>query len=229
LTAIQPAPTRVGVVGTALAHGTLLALVVVAAHRAKPSNSIVYEVNLVAAPLPNPAVRNAAPEATPTAPEDVAPPVVKPKVVKATPKPPPKVQAKRVDATPVTKTSVAPAPGERPSTGQDVVTLRQEGISFPYPEYLHNIENKIFAQWNHAMFRPGLDVQIAFVILRDGSVNMNSVEIVKGSRNSSFDLNARAAIEAAANARAFGPLPTGWNGASLPILFDFAQVAKGAP
>ena len=229
MTAIQPAPTRVGVVGTALAHGTLLALVVVAAHRAKPSNSIVYEVNLVAAPLPNPAVRNAAPEATPTAPEDVAPPVVKPKVVKATPKPPPKVQAKRVDATPVTKTSVAPAPGERPSTGQDVVTLRQEGISFPYPEYLHNIENKIFAQWNHAMFRPGLDVQIAFVILRDGSVNMNSVEIVKGSRNSSFDLNARAAIEAAANARAFGPLPTGWNGASLPILFDFAQVAKGAP
>ena len=229
MTAIQPAPTRVGVVGTALAHGTLLALVVVAAHRAKPSNSIVYEVNLVAAPLLNPAVRNAAPEATPTAPEDVAPPVVKPKVVKATPKPPPKVQAKRVDATPVTKTSVAPAPGERPSTGQDVVTLRQEGISFPYPEYLHNIENKIFAQWNHAMFRPGLDVQIAFVILRDGSVNMNSVEIVKGSRNSSFDLNARAAIEAAANARAFGPLPTGWNGASLPILFDFAQVAKGAP
>lgn len=229
MTAVRPAPARIGVVGTTLAHGTLIVLALLAAHRAKPSTSIVYEVNLVAAPLPSPRVRNAAPEATPAAPEDVAPPVVKPKVVKATPKPPPKAQARRVDATPVTRTTVAPAPGERPSTGRDVVTLHQEGISFPYPEYLHNIENKIFAQWNHAMFRPGLDVKIAFVILRDGSVNMNSVEIVKGSGNSSFDLNARAAIEAAANTNAFGPLPAGWNGASLPILFDFAQVAKGAP
>jgi outer membrane biosynthesis protein TonB len=159
----------------------------------------------------------------------VAPPVVKPKVVKPAPKPPPKVQAKRTDPTPVTKTPVAPAPGERPSTGQDVVTLSQAGISFPYPEYLRNIENKIFSQWDHATFRAGLDVQIAFVILKDGSVNMNSVEIHKSSRNSSFDLNARAAIEAAANAHAFGPLPSGWNGASLPIIFDFAQVARGAP
>ena len=41
--------------GTALAHGALLALVFVAAQRAKPATNIVYEVNLVAAPLPNPA------------------------------------------------------------------------------------------------------------------------------------------------------------------------------
>jgi outer membrane biosynthesis protein TonB len=215
--------------GSAVAHGVLLALVLVAAQRAKPAPSIVYEVNLVAAPLPNPAVHNAAPEATPSAPEDVAPPVVPPKVVKATPKPPPKVPAKHVDATPVTKTTAVPAPGERPSTGQDVVTLSQPGISFPYPEYLRNIENKIFAQWNHSMFRPGLDVQILFVIMKDGSVNMTSVQTTKSSRNSSYDLNARAAIEAAANARAFGPLPSGWNGASLEIIFDFAQVPRGAP
>jgi outer membrane biosynthesis protein TonB len=228
VTAVQPAPARIGVMGTALAHGVLIALVLVAAQRAKPATSIVYEVNLVAAPLPNPAVHNAAPEATPAAPEDVAPPVVKPKVVKTPPKPPP-VQATHVDATPVTKSTLAPAPGERPSTGQDVVTLSQPGISFPYPEYLRNIENKIFAQWNHSMFRPGLDVQILFVIMKDGSVNMNSVQITKSSRNSSYDLNARAAIEAAANARAFGPLPSGWNGASLEISFDFAQVPRSAP
>jgi len=190
MTAIQPAPPRIGMMGTALAHGVLIALVLVAAQRAKPATNIVYEVNLVAAPLPNPAVHNAAP---------------------------------------VTRTPVVPAPGERPSTGQDVVTLSQPGISFPYPEYLRNIENKIFAQWNHSMFRPGLDVQIAFVIMKDGSVNMSSVETTKSSRNSSYDLNARAAIEAAANARAFGPLPSGWNGASLPIIFDFAQVPRGAP
>lgn len=227
--AMQPAPARIGVAGTAVAHGTLIVLALLVAHRAKPSSSVVYEVNLVAAPLPNPSVHNAAPAATPAAPEDVAPPVVRPKVVKPAPKRPPTAPARRIDATPVTRSTVVPAPGERPSTGQDVVTLRQEGISFPYPEYLRNIENKIFAQWDHAMFRPGLDVQIAFVILKDGSVNMSSVEVVKSSRNSSFDLNARAAIEAAANSRAFGPLPSGWNGASLPIIFDFTQVPKGAP
>ena len=201
-------------------------LALVAAHRVRPPTSIVYEVNLVAAPLPAPAVRGAAPEATPTAPEEVAP-TVKPKVEKPAPKVPPRpADVKRVDQTAVTRTAATPAPGERPSTGRDVVTLHQEGISFPYPEYLRNIENKIFAQWNHAMFRPGLDVKIAFVILKDGSVNLNSLEMVQPSGNSSFDLNARAAIEAANNARAFGPLPTGWNGASLPIQFDFAQVAK---
>ena len=55
--------------GTALAHGVLLALVLVAAQRAKPATNIVYEVNLVAAPLPNPEVHNAAPQATPSAPK----------------------------------------------------------------------------------------------------------------------------------------------------------------
>ncbi len=228
MTAVQPSPVRVGVAGTTLAHGGLIALALLAAHRAKPPLNIVYEVNLVAAPLPSPALHNAAPEATPAAPEDVAPTVVKPRVVKPVPKPP-TVPAKRVDARPVTKSPTTPASGERPSTGRDVVTLHQEGISFPYPEYLRNIENKIFAQWNHAMFRPGLDVKIAFVILKDGSVNLNSLEIVKGSGSYGFDLNARAAIEAAAAALAFGPLPTGWNGASSPIQFDFSQVAKGAP
>lgn len=230
MTAIQPAPPRIGIAGSALVHGGLVALVLMAAHHAAPAKSIVYEVNLVAAPLPNPAVHNAAPEATPSAPEDVAPPVVKPKVVKAKPKPPPPhVTAKHIDATPVTRAPVAPAPGEHPSTGQDVITLSQPGNPFPYPEYLRNIENAIFARWDHAMFRAGLDVQVAFVIQKDGTVNMNSVEVVKSSRNGSFDLNARAAIEAATNARAFGALPSGWNGASLPIIFDFAQVQRGTP
>ena len=97
MTAVQPSPVRVGVAGTTLAHGGLIALVLLAAHRARPPLNIVYEVNLVAAPLPSPAVHNAAPEATPAAPEDIAPTMVKPRVVKPVPKPP-TVSAKRGDA-----------------------------------------------------------------------------------------------------------------------------------
>ncbi len=37
----------------------------------------------------------------------------------------------------------------------------------------------------------------------------------------SFDLSAQGAIESAANARAFGPLPDGWEADVLPILFFF--------
>jgi outer membrane biosynthesis protein TonB len=228
VTAIQPSASRAGVVGTSLAHGTLLALMLLAARSAKRSTSVTYEVNLVAAPLPTPDTRSAAPQATPTAPEEVAP-AVKPREKPAPKQPPRPAEAKRAESTPVTKTAVTPVPGEKPSTGQDVVTLHQEGISFPYPEYLAGIENAIYRQWNHAMFRPGLDVKVSFVIMKDGSVDPKSVIVERPSGNFSFDLAARAAIEAANNARGFGPLPTGWSGSSLPILFDFSQVAKSPP
>ncbi len=226
--AVQPSITPVGVAGTTLVHGALIMAALLAARSAHVAPEIVYEVNLVAAPAPEPAVHNVASEATPAAPEHVAPSVVPKPVVPARKVPPP-AAAKRADQAPVTHSAVTPAPGERPSTGQDVVTLHQAGIQFPFPEYLHNIENRIFAQWNHAMFRPGFDTKIAFVILKDGSVDARSIEVVKGSGNYSFDLNARAAIDAAVAAHAFGPLPSGFNSASLPILFDFQQVARSEP
>ncbi|MGH7592484.1 MAG: hypothetical protein ACRELE_01325, partial [Gemmatimonadales bacterium] len=102
------APARIGVTATALVHGTLIAVALLLAHRAQPTSSIVYEVSLVAAPLPSPAVRNAAPEAIPTAPDEVAPTVVHPRIVKPVRKPP-LVQAKRVDPTPVTRTTATAA------------------------------------------------------------------------------------------------------------------------
>jgi protein TonB len=230
VTAIQPASVRAGVTGTVLAHGGLIALLFIAAHRAIPRAALVYEVNLVAAPPPEAQVKNSAPLAIPTAPEDVAPTVVKPKKIKAPPRkiPPPPV-AKHTEAPPKMTSPITPAQGEKPSTGHDAVTLQQPGIAFPFPEYLTNIVNQIYARWDHALFRPGFDTQIAFVILKDGSVGTNSIEIVKSSSNYNFDLNARRAIEAAGNLRAFGPLPTGFNSASLPIIFDFTQVAKVQP
>jgi outer membrane biosynthesis protein TonB len=174
-------------------------------------------------------VHNEAAQATPAAPDDVAPPV-RHKVVKAKPAPKPAAPApKKAAKVPVTQTPATPAPGAAPSTGEDAVTLRQQGIAFPYPEYLRNIENQIFRHWNHSMFRPGFDAKIAFVILKDGSVAPSSIETAKGSGSFQFDLGARGAVESAANEHAFGPLPEGFNGASLPILFDFSQVAQGRP
>ncbi|HEY4100266.1 MAG TPA: TonB C-terminal domain-containing protein [Gemmatimonadales bacterium] len=232
MTALQPASVRAGVTGTVLAHGGLIALMLFTAHHAVEHHELVYEVNLVAAPPPATVVKNVAPIETPTAPDDVAP-TVKPKHVdKAPPKkvpPPPPPNAKHVEVTPKVTSPVAPAQGEKPSTGHDAVTLQQPGIPFPFPEYLTKIVNEIYARWDHTLFRPGFDAQIAFVILKDGSVNSNSIEVVKSSGNYSFDLNARRAIEAAGNLRAFGPLPSGFNSASLPIVFDFTQVAKGQP
>ncbi len=223
--AIAPGSTRAGVVGTVLAHGALIVLVLLTAHRAAPRPSVVYEVNLVAAPLAAPAAHNVPKEATPATTEDVAPPVTH----KAPPKPKPVPKAapapKQVSKAPVTSTPATPAKGVAPSTGQDALTLRQEGIEFPYPEYLRNIENQIFRHWDHSMFRPGLDTKVAFVILKDGSVTASSISTTKSSGSFQFDLAARGAVESAANQGAFGPLPSGFDGASLPILFDFSQVA----
>lgn len=229
--AAHPGTVRAGVTGTALAHGALLVLILVTAHRAAAPSSIVYDVNLVAAPMPEPAVHNVAPAATPTTPDDVAPPVrVKPKRTPPPPSPPkPKPAAQQhAPKAPVTQATQPPAPGAAPSTGDDAVTLRQQGVAFPYPEYLKRIENEIFRRWDHTMFRPGFDAKIAFVIQRDGTVAANSIETAKSSGNLQFDLNARSAVESAGNQHAFGPLPDGFNGASLPILFDFSQV-RGNP
>ena len=227
MTTALPSNARgVGIAGTTIAHGALIALAVIAAHRGTATHGMVYEVNLVAAPLPSAGTRTSERTAPPT-PKSVAPPVT-PKVVKPTAKTP-AVQAKRSDPAPAAKAAVVPVPGETPGTGQDVVTLHQEGISFPFPEYLKNIENMVYKRWNHSMFRPGLEVRIAFVISKDGSVPAASFDVVKRSGNSAFDEYAQTAIESVVANHEFGPLPTGFNSPSLPILFVFTQVGPGRP
>ncbi|MGH7583523.1 MAG: TonB C-terminal domain-containing protein [Gemmatimonadales bacterium] len=226
MTAIEPSAVRAGMTGTLLAHGALIAAILLLSQRHPIRAERIYEVNLVAAPAPAPEVHNAPPTAAPAAP--VEKPVVRPTPVKRPPKPRP-AHARAADKTPVTRAQATPAPGEKPSTGQDAVTLHQQGLMFPYPEYLNNIENQILRRWVHAMFRPGYEAQIAFVIDRDGTVPAASVEMVRGSGNLSFDLAAKSAIESASSARAFGALPSGFTSASLPILFDFKQVPREGP
>ncbi|MEP6781590.1 MAG: TonB family protein, partial [Gemmatimonadaceae bacterium] len=59
-----------------------------------------------------------------------------------------------------------------------------------------------------------------FLIHRDGSVS--EISVTKSSGSSSFDREARGAVEAAGTSRAFGPLPSGFPDDVLPVYFTFS-------
>ena len=111
------------------------------------------------------------------------------------------------------------APGEAPSTGRDAATVSTPGLEFPYPEYLRNIVAQVYRRWNRPRGNAALRAEVSFLIRRDGSVHDIRFKVPSG--NFSFDLSAQGAIEAAANASAFGPLPDGWETDVLPIVFYF--------
>ncbi|HRP09376.1 MAG TPA: energy transducer TonB [Gemmatimonadales bacterium] len=219
-----PRVDRAGVVGSALVHAGLLLGMLVVAQGADEPPPLVYAVNLVAAPAPGPAPRRAAEaalpvqESEPEAPPEKAPPKA--------PDPQPVDPPRRVDpdrrndpALP-TRSQTEPLPGERPSSGTDALTFRQEGLRFPYPEYLGRIVTEIRRRWvAPAGSAARLRAEVGFIINRDGTVT--DVEMIKRSGNRVFDANALGAVELAAKAGAFGPLPVGWNGESLPIAFSF--------
>jgi protein TonB len=97
--------------------------------------------------------------------------------------------------------------------------VKIEGIAFPYPEYLRNIVAEVYRRWHRPLGDAALEAEILFFIHRDGSIS--NLQFIKRSGNFSFDLEAQGAIEAAGNARAFGPLPEGYPADVLPVSFFF--------
>ena len=224
-----PGGTGVGLLSTIAFHGAEIGLLGGVVRSPEPSPP-VYAVELVAAPAPAPKQR-LAPEATPTPPPEEPPAPVtstpKPaeKTVPVTEKPKPPVEPRpKTDPAPKTSTPETPAPGETPSTGRDATTISTPGLDFPFPEYLRNIMNQIYRRWRRPTGNVALRAEILFLIRRDGSVA--DVRFVKRSGNFSYDLDAQGAIEAAGNARAFGPLPDGWPNDVLPISFYFEPRAQ---
>jgi outer membrane biosynthesis protein TonB len=215
-------------VGTLLVHAAAAAFVFT---RVKPAKAgpPSYAVDLVAAPAPAPKQRLAR-EAVPTPPPEEKPapvkPPPKPKPTKApappTPKPPP-ADTNR-EAPPKTAAPVAPVDGETPSTGTDVATIKTPGLQFPYPEYLRNIVTQVYRNWDRGTGRQSNFAEVSFMILRDGSVR--DIRFVTRSGSFSFDLGAQGAIEAAGNARSFGPLPDGWDADVLPVSFYFKPASR---
>jgi protein TonB len=230
-------PGRVaGLVGTLMVHAAAVLFLVAAVKptRASPPS---YAVELVAAPAPT--TKRLAREALPTPPPEEKPaptppkpaPPQKDKPAPVTPKPPrpaktttapapkpPPVESEREPA-PTTAAPVAPAPGETPSTGTDVATIKTPGLAFPFPEYLRNIVTQVYQRWDRASAKQSNFAEISFLILRDGSVR--DIRFVTRSGSFAFDLDAQGAIEAAGNTQAFGPLPDGWGADVLPVSFYF--------
>lgn len=226
----------VGAAGTAALHLGVLAVLLWGLKAPAPAPP-VYAVELVAAPLPTTS-RRPAPEAVsrPTPPPEPAPAAPKPTESKAAPVPKPKAKPKSASSTatapaqpekrepaPRSQSPVAPAPGETPGTGTDEVNVKTPGLQFAYPEYLRNIVAQVYRRWDRPGGNQALRAEVSFFILRDGSVK--DIRFVTPSGNFSFDLSAQGAIEAAGNARAFGPLPDGYEADVLPVSFFFTPRA----
>ena len=191
-----------------------------------------YRVSLVAAPLGpratgvvQPAAARAPVPATPAATprsRTVVPPVAKPTAKAAAskhPSPAPRLATPSAAPAPA---SAAPAPraggGPTGGKGADVANVQVDGIAFPYPGYLENVVRQIALR-----FKPGrggaLTAVVAFLIRRDGSVT--GIRLTTRSGVYSFDTEAMGAVDAAAQARAFGPLPQGFSDDVLPVIFSF--------
>jgi protein TonB len=131
-----------------------------------------------------------------------------------------KAAASAAKAVPRPKTE-APKAGGGPigGKGTDVATVRSDGIEFPFPGYLNNIVRQIALNFKPRNPDARLKAEVRFLIHRDGSVS--DLTFIRRSGNFSFDLEAQGAVEAAASARAFGPLPTGFTDDVLPVVFSF--------
>jgi periplasmic protein TonB len=222
----RPPGTAVGLIGTVLVHAGAAAF---AFTQVKPARAgpPAYAVELVAAPAPAPKKRLAREAVPPPPPEEKPAPVKpppKPKPAKAPPEPKaPPTEAKH-EPPPKTAAPVAPAPGEAPSTGADVATIKTPGLQFPFPEYLRNIVTQVYRNWDRESARQNSFAEISFLILRDGSVR--DIHFVTRSGSFSFDLGAQGAIEAAGNSRSFGELPDGWDADVLPVSFYFKPISR---
>ncbi len=221
----------VGVVLSVLLHGGLVAAVILGRPGPPPPSPPMFRVNLVAAPIAPPAAGLVQPTAAPAPVKPVAPPIPKkspekklvPPVKKA-----PTATAPSSAATPApTKSEPAPPAGSSSGgRGTDAGNLMTPGIEFPYPYYINNIANVLIRQFNaiHSG-RGAFRGMVRFTIRRDGSVSLESIGYVTRSGNFTFDQDMLAAVEAAANAKAFGPLPPGFQEDILPVQFRFEPAA----
>ena len=228
-------PQLTGAVGLSLLlHAAAAAIALLLPQSEVPAPSApVYRVEIVAAPpgerregvvspapAPPPRVEQPAPPppSTQVKPTDMplpSPPKPRPPARKP---PPPATPTVAKEPAPQTETPAPAASGPTGGRGTDVVTVRTEGTEFPYPGYLENIVRQIALN-----FRPPRNVaaraEMMFLIRRDGSVS--SIRFLSRSGNYAFDLEAQGAVEAAGNARAFGPLPDDFTDDVLPVIFSF--------
>ena len=231
--AVPPRSLAAPVAVSALLHVGAAALLLLARPEAPPARPAMYKVNIVAAP-PGPravGVVTPTPPATPPPPEATVPPraevtrtaPVLPPAKAIPPRRTPPPPATPLPSTARTNAPSTPAPqaggGPTGGRGTDVATVRTEGIEFPYPGYLNNIVRQIALRFKPPNPQAALRAEVTFLIHRDGSIS--SFRFLTRSGMYAFDLEAQGAVDAAASARAFGPLPAGFSDDVLPIIFSF--------
>jgi protein TonB len=219
-----------GVFASIALHGSFVAAFIFLRPTAPPPSPPLYRVHLIAA-APGPMATGVVQEQPSTPPPETRPAPtpksvpVKPKAAppKAKPKPTPKV-ATPVEQPKTVEKPTTPPPtaggGETGGSGSDVAPVNTAGIDFPYPGYLTGIANSVLRFFGRS--RMAYSTEVRFVIRRDGSVDPASIKLVTSSGNYSFDQQALGAVEAAANAKAFGPLPPGYHDDILPVNYRFS-------
>lgn len=222
----EPGVPAGAVVGSLSVHTLALAVIFWGATRiAIPPPLQVYQVELVAAPRPAPVRSVPVPDRPRQAAElkqRLRPLETKPVAVEKPRQESRRVEAKedKADAQPEPPAEERPAaPPEQSPEGVTDQPVRLEGAPFPYPDYLANIILQIKRHWRPPLGGRQLRAELAFTILRDGSVE--SVSWVRRSGDPGFDLEARGAIETAGRRGVFGPLPDGYPSDHLRVSFFF--------
>jgi TonB family protein len=205
-----------GFFASVLLHGGLIAAFLFLRSTPSPEPP-TFMVKMIAAPAGERAVGAVQPDVVPPAPKK-QPPKPQPAKAQPRPKPIPKTapvaEAKKAEAPPETKAGGGPTGGK----GADVANIDMPGVEFDYPYYSTNIVRQLILRFG--TLNSQLKAEVRFVIHRDGSVT--GIDLVTTSGSYPFDQRALAAVEAAANAHAFGPLPGGFREDILPVTFWFS-------
>lgn len=215
-----------------LLHLAVAVPLILAGPAKAPARPPIYRVDLIAAP-PGPRQEGIVapqPQAQPERPAQTPPRAERqPQEMPAPPtqRPPARTRTPPAPATP-TPAPTTPPPQTAPTQqagggptgdrGTDVATVRTEGIEFPYPAYLNNIVRQVAKHFDTRR-QGALTAEVTFLIRRDGSVS--DIQLSRRSGNFTFDQDAMGAVEAAARANAFGPLPDGYPDDVLPVIFSF--------
>lgn len=227
-----------GIAVSVLLHaGLAAALIFLGAPRREPATPPLYRVQLLAAPAGARAVGVVQPPAATPAPPVTTPPPKPAPTTKLAPKAKAKSTTPPKTATPTPPQKTAEPPktetpppaaggGTTGGKGADVANLDTPGIEFPYPAYIQNISRQILLRFQAQQTRLTLIADVRFMIKRDGSVDPNSISLMKSSGNYSFDQKALGAVEAAANSNQFGPLPPGFREDILPVIFRFTPALR---
>jgi len=198
---------------SALVHTGVVATVLIFRAAPPPPMPPMYKVELIAAPAgeraagvvsnaPAPAVATAAPSPAKAAAKSVTTAVTKvsakapAKPVKPAVTPSVAPATKAAVQAPVPAAATAPPPkaggGATGGAGADVASIRLEGISFPFPGYLNNIERQIALNFSPRGNVGALRAEVFFMIRRDGSVA--GFRFLTRSGNGAFDLECQGAI-----------------------------------